>query len=99
MAIRHLFLWSVADDARDGAAVLAELSALAQLVPGLRNWAIGPHVGKDVHSSSARYDYALTCDFDSAAELSAYEEHPAHQQALQRVFPLYADWAVVDLEL
>lgn len=98
MAIRHIFLWSVAEEAH-GEGVLRELAALEAHIPGLTNWAIGPHVGKDLHSSGAVYDYALTCDFAAAEELRAYEEHPAHQAALQRVFPLYRDWAVVDLKI
>lgn len=99
MTIRHLFFWSVADEGKANL-VLDELSSLAKLIPGLHNWAIGKHVGAEVHGSGAQsFDYALTCDFPDRSALQAYQVHPAHQHVLAKVFPLYANWAVVDLEI
>ncbi|WP_406349309.1 Dabb family protein [Streptomyces sp. NBC_00144] len=99
MTIRHVFLWSVQDDERHGQSVLEELAGLADQIPDVRNWAIGRHNGAEHIGSGGRYDYALTCDFEDAESMAAYNDHPAHQSALQRVMPLYADWTVVDLDL
>jgi hypothetical protein len=99
MGIRHLFLWSVNDDSQ-GQAVLDQLASLGDIVPGLKNWGIGPNTFTPGDDPRVRhFDYALTCDFDTPEELQAYQEHHAHQQIVERVFPLYGDWAVADLTI
>ncbi|XDK89054.1 Dabb family protein (plasmid) [Rhodococcus opacus] len=99
MTVRHLFLWSVKDK-QQGASVLAQLASLPEQIPGLKNWAIGEHIGDTPHASGdLRFDYALTCDFEDFDELQSYQNHPAHQAVVDRIMPLYADWAVADLEL
>jgi antibiotic biosynthesis monooxygenase (ABM) superfamily enzyme len=99
MTVRHLFLWSVTDGDR-GQEVLDQLATLDAVVPGIQNWSIGANTFTSLPDSRARhFEYALTCDFDTLEELQAYQEHPAHQEIVERVFPLYGDWAVVDLEL
>lgn len=93
--LRHVFMWSVKPEF-DGGAVLAELSTLPSLVPGLLSWSIGEHVGNELHSSGSRYDYAIVCDFAGKAELDEYQNHPEHLAVVDRVLATYQEWAVVD---
>lgn len=93
--LRHVFMWSVKPES-DAAAVLAELRTLPTLVPGLLSWSIGEHIGTGVHSSGARYDYAIVCDFAGWPELDAYQNHPDHVAIVNRVLDKYQDWAVID---
>lgn len=96
--IRHVFMWSVADPA-NADEVYDELSALEHAVPGLRNWSIGKQVKTDRHSSVGDWQFVLMSDFDSQEELDEYQNHPAHNEILSRVFSKYQDWAVIDYVL
>jgi hypothetical protein len=99
VTVRHLFLWSVTDK-EQGQDVLDQLASLNDLVPGIQNWSIGANTF--TAAADARFqhfEYALTCDFETLEALQSYQEHPEHQEIVQRVFPLYGDWAVVDLDL
>jgi hypothetical protein len=93
--IRHIFLWSVKDDA-DGDAVLAALAALEHRIPGLRRFTIGRHEGESPNASSGTWQYALTCDFESFDELDRYQSHPEHKQIVDEVGDSYLDWLVLD---
>jgi hypothetical protein len=93
--VRHIFLWSV-KDGEDGGAVLEALAQLRDRVPGIRGWSIGAHEGTSPNSSAGKWQYALTCDFDSFADLDAYQEHPFHQELVTKVGPSYQDWAILD---
>lgn len=98
MSVRHLFMWSVNPPER-GQEVLDELASLADHIP-VKNWSIGKNVFAPLGDDRARhFEYALTCDFDTPEELDAYQNHPLHQEIVDRVMPLYGDWAVVDLTL
>jgi hypothetical protein len=93
--LRHVFMWSVKPEF-DGMQVLAELSTLPSVVPGLVSWSIGKHVGHEVHSSGPQYEYAIVCDFPGEAELGEYQTHPEHVAVVNRVLPKYQNWAVID---
>lgn len=99
MAIRHLFLWSVNDKSR-AQEVFDQLASLKNVVGGLQNWGIGVNTFTASDNPGFRhFDYALTSDFDSAEDLQTYQEHPVHQEIVGKVFPLYGDWTVVDIEI
>src|SRR3954462_11904755 len=95
MPVRHIFLWSVKTGA-DGAEVLRRLASLETEVPGLAGWSIGRHVGGWPNSSTGKWEYGLTCDFDSFEALAAYQDHPRHTAIVQDVMASYDDWLVVD---
>jgi hypothetical protein len=98
MAVRHIFLWSVRPGA-DGAEVLSKLAALETDVPGIQGWSIGRHAGEDVNSSVGKWEYAITCDFESFEALAAYPAHPRHTAVVDEVMGTYDDWLVLDYEL
>jgi hypothetical protein len=96
--IRHVFIWSVADcTAANG--VLDELASLEQAVPGLQNWSIGKQIKAPPYSSCGEWQYILMADFETQADLDAYQSHPAHAAIVSRVASQYKDWAVVDYEI
>lgn len=96
--IRHVFMWSVAETA-DAEAVFDDLASLDRVVPGLRNWSVGRQLKADKSASAGDWQYILMADFESQADLAAYENHPAHVEIVERVFGDYKDWAVLDYEL
>jgi hypothetical protein len=98
MTVRHIFVWSV-KDGFDGQEVLNTLATLEGEVPGVREWTIGQHAGESPNSSTGRWDYALTCDFESFAALNAYQNDPRHLALVNEISAAYGDWMVLDYEL
>ena len=47
----------------------------------------------------AHYEYAAILEFDDAAGLQAYLQHPAHEQLGARFFTAFADALMYDFEL
>ena len=47
----------------------------------------------------AQYDYAALIEFDDAAGLLAYLEHPAHQELGERFFSTFEEALMYDFEL
>lgn len=96
--IRHVFIWNV-NETSDGDAVFDDLAALGDAIPGIRNWSIGKQIPTDVVGSVGDWKYILMADFESQADLDAYQNHPAHTEVVDRVREHYKDMAVVDYEL
>jgi hypothetical protein len=46
-----------------------------------------------------QYDYAALLEFDDAAGLLAYLEHPAHQELGERFFSAFEEALMYDFEL
>lgn len=92
--IKHVFLWRVAPGVDKGS-IFTVLDELPGKISEIRSWSLGPHIGEPGDSGQP-WDGALVCDFDSMDDLSAYAEHPFHQDVVQRLLPLFADRAVVD---
>jgi hypothetical protein len=52
-----------------------------------------------VNSSVGKWEYAITCDFESFEALAAYQAHPRHTAVVDEVMGTYDDWLVLDYEL
>jgi hypothetical protein len=95
--IRHIFLWRVAPTA-DPAKVLSLLNDLPGNVPGIQSWGIGKF-RDDLGDLPGAWDYGLSCEFDSIADLKTYFEHPYHQNIIEQLEPMVADRAVCHFEV
>jgi hypothetical protein len=83
--------------------LLADAFATAVLeIPTVRRARVGRRLmhGRGYEQlMTARYDYAALLEFDDAAGLLAYLEHPAHQQLGERFFSAFEDALMYDFEL
>jgi Stress responsive A/B Barrel Domain len=98
MPVRHIFLWSVKEGS-DGDEVLRKLASLETEIPGLEGWSIGRHEGEVPNSSTGKWDYVLTCDFESFKALDDYQNHPRHTAIVEDLIETYDDWLVLDYVL
>lgn len=99
--IRHIVFWKFADQA-DGHSkienmdrVESALLALRDSIPELR----AIEVGRDFNGSPVAFEMALVTDFDSKADLDAYQVHPEHEKVKTLVGAVTVDRAVVDYEV
>ena len=79
--IRHLVLVKVRSDVpgAEVAAILAQLSDLRSVLPGMTAFSGGPNVSPE--GLGRGFTHAFTCDFADAAARDAYLDHPAHKAA------------------
>jgi hypothetical protein len=97
--IRHIVLWELkaVDAAAKATASQTIARALESLVPTIsevRSLAVGTDVGIE-----GNWDIALTADFDSVADLQAYQQHPDHLRVGAIVRELVVRRASVDFDL
>lgn len=100
MTIRHVVMWKMnGADATERAAQAAEVARrvnnLWGAVPQLR--AISS--GAEAAYPGDNWDVALVADFDSVADLEAYQVHPVHQELVVYVKSVAAARAAVDFEI
>ncbi len=83
--IRHLVLVKFRDDVPSSeiAAILAQLSDLRSVLPGMVSFAGGPNTSPE--GLARGYTHAFSCDFEDAAARDAYLDHPAHRAAGDRL--------------
>jgi hypothetical protein len=98
--IRHVVSWKLAaeDDAQraeQAAEVARRLNALDGVVPQLRSISAGANVAYP----DTNWDVTLVADFDSIAELEAYQVHPAHEEVVAFVRSVVASRVAVDFEV
>ena len=94
--IRHVFLWKVTAGT-DPDEVLDLLTQLSTRIPSLRSWEIGKHKG-DPGDNGEPWDGMLISDFDDWQGLQEYSEHPFHIKVVEKLKPMVAARAVVDVE-
>ena len=71
-------------------------------IPSVRRARVGPRFthGRGYEQlMTAQYDYAALVEFDDAAGLLAYLEHPAHQELGERFFTAFEEALMYDFEL
>jgi antibiotic biosynthesis monooxygenase (ABM) superfamily enzyme len=96
--IRHvvLFTWTQDMTEEKEKQATAELTALAQTLPGLRAY----HAGPDAGIVEGNFDYAVVADFDDADSYLAYRNNPEHQDIIRRLTaPNMATRASVQYEI
>ncbi|MFE3170003.1 Dabb family protein [Amycolatopsis sp. NPDC059090] len=97
MAVRHIFLWRVAEGHRQQE-ILDILNTLPARVPGIEFWQAGTHQG-DPGDNGAPWDGALITDFASWDGLETYSTDPYHLEVVEKLLPRFAERAVVDYEI
>jgi hypothetical protein len=98
--IRHIVLWRLKASAHghtktENARIIKQrLESLRGVIPGLLKVEVGIDFGKTEQSC----DVALCCEFESKEALRLYQEHPAHQAAVQFIREARDERYVVDYE-
>lgn len=100
MTIRHVVMWKMngADAAErtiQAAEVARLLNGLDGVVPQLRSI----FAGANGVYPDANWDVTLVSEFDSVADLEAYQVHPAHEAAAEYIRSVAAGRAAVDIVL
>lgn len=100
MSIRHVVMWKMngadaAERAAQAAEIARRLGALDGVVPQLRSIS----VGAEAAYPDVNWDAVLVSDFDSVADLEAYQVHPAHEEVVAYVRSVAAARAAVDIEI
>lgn len=99
--IVHMVLWKLADEAlgadkaANAARLKREIEALRDKVPGVGRL----DVGVGIEGSDAAWDLALYAEFDTPADLVAYQAHPEHEKVKELLAQVRTDRAVVDYEV
>lgn len=98
--IRHIVTWRLAatdpeQRAADAAEIARVLTALRDTVPSVR--ALDVHVNQAYFEKN--WDIVLVADYDSLADLDAYQQHPEHLAAAPIVASRVSDRASIDFEL
>ena len=101
MTIRHIVTWklgapSVEQKAEDATRIREELTAL---VPQLNDIIDSLEVGIDLHDTPGNWDVVLVSEFADAANLQAYQVHPAHQAAAAVIRTLVVERSAIDYTL
>jgi len=99
--VRHIVLWRLKASAHghtktENARIIKQkLESLRGIIPGLLSVEVGIDFGKTEQSC----DIALYSELESREALRLYQEHPAHQAAVQFIREAREERYVVDYEL
>ena len=98
--IKHIVMWTVRGDTpveRDQNArrVKASLESLRGKVPGLLTLEVGVDISRIDHAC----DVVLVSEFESAAALEAYADHPEHLRVKREMSAIRAARYQVDYEI
>lgn len=98
--IKHIVMWTLkefaegAGKAENARTAKAKLEALNGVIPGLRHL----EVGINFDPSPDAFDIVLYSEFETLADLQAYQTHPAHLAVGDFVGQVRIDRRVVDYE-
>ncbi|MFB2586405.1 Dabb family protein [Herbiconiux liukaitaii] len=98
--IRHIVAWKLAatdpdQKAADAAEIVRVLSALRDTVPSVK----ALNVGANMAYFEKNWDVVLVADYETLADLDAYQTHPEHVAAAPVVAARVSDRASVDIEI
>lgn len=97
--IRHIVAWKLTAEGADGrAAAFDELAQgfgpLPALIPQIRTM----HLGRDLGETAGNWDVVLIMDFETTADIEAYQAHPDHQPVKTTVRRLTGERMSIDFE-
>jgi len=97
--IRHVVSWKLngadaAARAEQAATITAALTGLPEVIPQI----LALDVGSNVAYPESNWDLVLIADYESLADLEAYQVHPDHVAATHVIKPLVASRSNVDFE-
>jgi predicted metal-dependent HD superfamily phosphohydrolase len=98
--IRHVVMWKLKAQDVEGkstafTAIAEALGALPQTVTEIRHLTIG----QDVGAIEGNWDVTLIADYETQADLAAYQVHPDHVEAAKVVRANTSERASVDFEI
>ena len=100
--IKHIVFFGVVDQAegKNKAEIMQfikqELENLANLIPQLRRIEVGINLPE---APTGNFDLALYSEFDSMADLDAYQVHPEHKRVAAYIGKVKTTRACVDYEV
>ncbi|TVR45657.1 MAG: Dabb family protein [Puniceicoccaceae bacterium] len=99
MPVEHLvfFRLKAGTPAAATTAVIEAFKALHGVIPGLLEVSMGPNITIETQFAKGN-DLGLRMRFDTAENLRAYLDHPAHVKAAEHLIPEVEDITVFDLE-
>ncbi len=78
--------------------IIDESNAFVGVIPGLVRVSAGPSLPSTRPAVDSTFDVAVVMSFEDEAALRAYEEHPRHRQAVERVLqPLVGKLVIYDV--
>ena len=92
--IKHVVMWKL-KNAADAPHFKAQLDTCIDLVPGMRRF----EVATRTPALDANCDVVLYSEFEDAAALAAYQNHPHHQQISTGLGVLRDTRSVLDYEI
>ncbi|MFM7068704.1 MAG: Dabb family protein [Actinomycetes bacterium] len=95
--LRHVVTLTLVDNTPQATAdvVVAEISALAQLVPSVQQLTVGVDVGVDANNAQI----GIVADFADAGGYEEYRDHPDHRRVIvEHVRPVLASRSAVQFE-
>lgn len=97
--IAHIVMWRIVATADKSKAenvqlVRQKLSALPEIVPGIREY----EIGLNESDSGAAYDVVLISRFASWDDLRRYRQHPDHKRVAEFIAAVRSESAVADYE-
>ena len=99
--VRHVVCWDLheqaggRDKSTNASLIKAELLALKELIPQIRNIEVG------INAESAdpkNYDVVLIAEFDNFEQLKGYSHHPEHQRFVNFISGIRRQRVAVDYE-
>lgn len=100
--VKHIVFFRFLDEA-EGATKLENarkakvgLESLTGKIPFLRRAEVGLNIP---NAPKTDYDLCLYCEFDSYADLDAYQEHPEHLKVVSFISKVRSGRAAVDYEV
>ncbi len=98
--IRHVINWKLSAEDQTGkdeafAAIAAAFAPLPHKIPEIKSL----QLGRDLAETPGNWDVVLIIDYESTADLAAYQVHPEHEKARAVVVALVSERATVDFEL
>ena len=92
--IKHVVMWKL-KNAADAPHFKAQLDTCIDLVPGMRRFEVATRTPE----LDANCDVVLYSEFEDAAALAAYQNHPHHQQISTGLGVLRDTRSVLDYEI
>ncbi len=100
--VKHIVFFRLQDEAEghsklENAQIIKEgLENLVNLVPVLRKAEVGINIP---NATKTDYDLCLYCEFDSFADVEAYQVHPEHVKVATYIGKVRSGRAAVDYEV
>ena len=98
--IRHVVSWKLnGADAAARAGQAATITETPTALPPLITEIRALEVGTNAINPDSNWDVTLIADYESVADLEAYQVHPDHVAATKVIGPLVAQRSTVDFEV